>query len=150
MSLNHILKVISDRQRESLFKKLKDMYDQLEQDFKDMPKPCTQCGLCCNFTEFGHKLYISSLEFAYVSTHLNCDKIHSFDECPYMDKHLCRARDHRMLGCRTFFRLHEEKDSNQAQDLYEKYLGQLKELYKTHHIPWEYKDFMVFVKDFYC
>jgi Fe-S-cluster containining protein len=150
MSLNHILKGITDRQREKLFKNLKDIYDQLEQDLNGMDQPCTQCGLCCNFAEFGHKLYICSLEFAYVSKHLECDKVENFQTCPYMKEKLCSARSYRMLGCRTFFRLHQDKDSIQAQDLYEKYLSQIKELYKTNKIPWEYKDFMVFVKEFYC
>lgn len=150
MSLNHILKGITDRQRESLFKNLKNIYECLEQDFKNIDQPCTQCGSCCNFKDFGHRLYISSLEFAYVSSHLKCYKVHNLDVCPYMQNQLCSARNYRMLGCRTFFRLHQKKDEMQAQDLYEAYLKQLKKIYKDHEIPWEYKDFMVYVKEFYC
>ena len=149
MSLVHILENISDLQRETLYESLKNFYLQLEHDFESIPKPCTQCGACCDFETFGHKLYISSLEFAYVSQELEKSAISDLKTCPYLMHKHCHAREKRMLGCRTFFRLHETKDQSQAQDLYEKYLQKIKFLYREHDIPWEYKDFMVFVKEAY-
>jgi len=130
-----------------LYEKLNKLYQDFEQDFDTLPKPCTQCGSCCHFDTFGHKLYVSSLEFAYVSEHKLIPKIVNSGHCPYLKGQHCEARNFRMLGCRTFFRLHQPEDSERAQALYETYLKKLKDLYLDHNIQWEYKDLMVFVKD---
>jgi Fe-S-cluster containining protein len=148
LSINHIIKKLSDLQRFALYEKLNKLYQDFEHDFEGIPKPCTQCGSCCHFDTFGHKLYISSLEFAYVSEHKLIPEIVDHAHCPFLKGQLCEARDFRMLGCRTFFRLHQPEDTEKAQTLYETYLKKLKDLYLANDIQWEYKDLMVFVKDF--
>lgn len=147
MSLDHILNKLSLRQREELYEKLNSFYLELSEDFKTIPQPCTQCGACCDFVKFGHKLYISSLEFAYVYENHPLKIRDNPNACPYMVENSCHARNHRMLGCRTFFRLHEKKDEERANELYEIYLQKLKNIYSQANLAWEYKDFMVYVAE---
>lgn len=147
MSLNHILKGIPSRQRIQLYQKLQEIYASLAKDYESLPKPCTQCGKCCDFKNFGHKLYISSLEFAYAYENLGLPIAESLGLCPYQKGQHCTAREHRMLGCRTFFRLHEPYDEEKANELYETYLRKIKGLYREEALEWEYKDLLVFVSE---
>lgn len=129
-------------ERERLFGELEQFYARTDEKLRGLPQPCVACGQCCRFATFGHRLYISSLEAAFVlesgepfeARHLKEDR------CPYQRENRCGARGRRMLGCRTFFSRHSREETEQAQRIYEEMLSELKSLYRRFNLDWEYAD----------
>lgn len=123
------------------FNELNKFYECFDKELSKLPQPCTACGGCCNFEKAEHRLYVTALEAAYFFSHYLPKKA-SVDTCPYMESLLCTAREHRFLGCRSYFRLHNKAESEQAQALHERALTELKELHRKHSLPWRYFDVM--------
>ena len=122
---------------------LKCIYQELDNKLSLIPQPCTACGACCHFAKSEHRLYISSLEMALLlEKHPWPHGADQEDRCPYQKESKCSVRSERMIGCRTFYRLHERKDRNQAEDFYAEALAKIKDIYKSEGISWEYRDLM--------
>lgn len=136
---------LSSEKKNTLYQKLEQIYSELDSDLKKIDNPCTGCGMCCNFEKAEHRLYICSLEFLYLEDKYS-KIITEADICPFLVNSQCSVRDRRMIGCRTYFRLHSEKDRQHAESLYEIYLKKLKKLYLEEKITWEYRDFMGYLK----
>ena len=145
MSINE-LRQLPEVERTELFVFLEKMYSDLDEDLQKLENPCTACGNCCNFKLAEHRLYISSLEFEWLNEKYKSDKDIADDICPFMREQKCTVRDRRMIGCRTYFRLHTQKNKESAEGLYEKYLNLLKEKYQQKKISWQYMDFMGYLK----
>lgn len=147
MSLLTIQSLHSD-QKLKLFDRLESLYKNLGQDLKQLPQPCTTCGNCCNFQKAEHRLYVTSLEMAYLLEHAPNFNPHLLEKdiCPYQLNHLCSVRNHRMLGCRTFFSKHKAEDRIRFETIHEKYLAKIRIIYKEEQLKWEYKDVISYLK----
>jgi len=141
MSLQQI-RSLPEEKRYGLYAALESLYRKLDTELGDLPQPCTGCGACCHFSEAEHRLYGSSLELAFLQERHPSPKLHPEDRCPHQVNKKCTVRDERLIGCRTFFRLHSQEDSEASQRLYEAYLGKLKSLYREWGLDWEYRDLM--------
>lgn len=79
---------------------------------------CLASGACCRFEEFGHRMYLSGLEAAFVVTRidraraaraanplriLDVDDARTRGDCPYLRTGLCGEHEERPLGCRIYF-----------------------------------------------
>ena len=79
---------------------------------------CLASGACCRFEEYGHRMYLSGLEAAFVISRidaaraaratnplriLDVDDARSRGDCPYLVRGLCGEHEERPLGCRIFF-----------------------------------------------
>lgn len=141
MSLNQILALPTET-KEKLFEALRQLYADLDKELKNHPQPCTGCGGCCHFSKAEHRLYGSSLELALMmETHPN-PQIHDEDRCPHQVGLACQVREERLIGCRTFFRLHTKSQSMAAEELHETFLSRLKDLHRQWDLDWEYRDLM--------
>jgi hypothetical protein len=124
---------------------------------------CRQCGNCCRFEQFGHRLYVTAGELA-LMLHLAPDRVSEpigkirpwgiFDNpqsairngsrakpaslCPHQDQARCLARAGRTLGCRLFFCA----PSAHAWfcDAYESFHQQIKLLHAAHGLPYVYAE----------
>ena len=124
---------------------------------------CRQCGNCCRFEQFGHRLYVTAGELA-LMLHLAPDRVSEpigkirpwgiFDNpqsairngsrakpaslCPHQDQARCLARAGRALGCRLFFCA----PSAHAWfcDAYESFHQQIKLLHAAHGLPYVYAE----------
>ena len=124
---------------------------------------CRQCGQCCRFEQFGHRLYVTAGELA-LMLHLAPDRVSEpigkirpwgiFDNpqsairngsrakpaslCPHQDQARCLARAGRALGCRLFFCA----PSAHAWfcDAYESFHQQIKLLHAAHGLPYVYAE----------
>jgi len=125
---------------------------------------CDASGRCCRFEEFGHRLYVTALEIAWVLKETRSNSPSSrapspqryavgFRDtptsvelpilppltaglCPYQKNNLCTIHPVRPLGCRIFFCAPGTQDwQNQ---LYEDYLRRLRQLHDTHALPYAY------------
>ena len=79
---------------------------------------CLASGACCRFEEYGHRMYVSGLEAAFVVARIDASRaaraanplrILEVDDarrrggCPYLRAGLCGEHEERPLGCRIFF-----------------------------------------------
>jgi hypothetical protein len=85
------------------------------QDAIDLRKPvCVSSGRCCRFDEFGHRLFVTTMEFAAfvhdlreigygLGTLQGSESNSAWSSCPFQQDKLCTVHHLRPFGCRVFF-----------------------------------------------
>jgi len=105
---------------------------------------CRRCGRCCRFDEFGHRLYVTTVEFAYfLSTARLVRSIRpAGGTCPFLDEKTgrCRNRRARPLGCRIYFCQPETRWWQTK--LYERSHRILKNIHERFTIEYRYADWL--------
>lgn len=109
---------------------------------------CQACGKCCRFEQFGHKLYVTAGELAYLirqsAPEANPQQGASGLQkkpaalCPYQDGDRCLARDGRALGCRLYFC--DPAAADWCNDVYEELHNKIKRLHTAHGLPYIYAE----------
>jgi len=105
---------------------------------------CEISGRCCRFDAYGHRLYVTCLEIAWLMRHLNtaardrlaAAPLPAMSGCPFQVGRLCCVRDIRPLGCRLFFC--DPAAEVWLNDLHEHYLGDLRRLHELRSINYRY------------
>jgi len=105
---------------------------------------CRQCGRCCHFDRLDHRLFISTVEFAYFI------RVRSNDwaaeplggMCPFLriGPVRCAARAARPLGCRLFY-CHESCQSA-ARRLFEGLHLRVRRLHERFGVPYYYCEWL--------
>ena len=127
---------------------------------------CRQCGECCRFAQFGHRLYVTAGELALMfklagdrapepigkirsrragtqslgnrSAIRNGSRAKPASQCPHQDQARCLARAGRALGCRLFFC--DPAANAWFCDAYEGFHQQIKLLHAAHGLPYVYAE----------
>ena len=114
----------------------------------DTRKPvCNTSGRCCNFEKWGHRLYVTGLEAAYLFTRLHelrdepltaadIDAARAAGGCPFQKALLCSVHAIRPLGCRTYYC--DETAQEWQHDLTERMLAEIRALHDRHGVPYRY------------
>ena len=119
---------------------MRDLFDRLDEQVRRAAPVCNRSGRCCRFDEFGHRLYATALEIAWLLTQVD-DKRRRADvdptgPCPFQVDGACAVYSVRSTGCRVFFC---DKSTDEWQHtLYERFLGELRQLHREHDLPYEY------------
>ena len=114
------------------------VYTDLQREI-DARKPiCNASGRCCHFEEFGHRLYVTTIELAAFVALLPTDQPTTPNPvgCPFQLHGLCSVHTIRPFGCRVFF-CDSTSDDWQHQQ-YERFHGELKRLHEEFGIPYQY------------
>ena len=116
---------------------------------------CWASGRCCNFTSFGHRLYVTGLEAAHTVVRWNADRqpllleqvdaAESAGGCPFQRRNLCDAHEIKPLGCRLFFcdRTATEWQTDLLEDLH----ARVKALH-SEAVPYEYAEWRRMLRRF--
>jgi hypothetical protein len=96
--------------------------------------PCRECGRCCRFEEFGHRLYVSAGELALLTGSPPPSACEA-GRCGYQVGPHCTARGRRPLGCRAFFC---EMPSERAEAVYEPLHREIRHLHDRFALPYLY------------
>jgi len=115
---------------------VKQIYDWLDENIKNLDPQCSACGNCCNFESFGHKLFITTPELLYFFENVKPQKMLG-QSCPYLENGKCTARDYRFAGCRIFFC---KADSDTQNKLSEIAVGKFKAICNKFNLPYHYAD----------
>ena len=135
------------------------VYADLQREI-DARKPlCTASGRCCRFEEFGHRLYVTTIELAAFASSLSLTETASAGSavpnalpphhetavrqsrtygggCPFQINGLCSVHTIRPFGCRVFFC---DSTSDQWQhEQYERFHAALKRLHEDFAVPYRY------------
>ncbi len=131
---------------------IKTLYQDLDRQIQSRGPTCWVSGRCCNFNAYGHRLYVTALEIAWVlrqhETHnaqqtgdhnAHLDPLLNMDTqgpCPFQTDGLCSVHAIRPLGCRAFFC--QQGTQAWQNELYESFLAKLRTLHDTHRLPYRY------------
>src|SRR5687767_12870665 len=114
------------------------VYADLQREIHARKPVCNASGRCCRFEEFGHRLYVTTIELAAFVAELRADR--SVDPnpggCPFQVNGLCSVHLIRPFGCRVFFCDATSDDWQHEQ--YERFHGELKRLHEVLGVPYQY------------
>lgn len=116
-----------------------ELYRAVQEEI-DRRKPlCIVSGRCCRFEEFGHRLYVTTLELAhFVHERGDAPRAGEWDGtgCPFQRARLCTVHSIRPFGCRMFFC---DATSTEWQNAaYERFHADLKRLHEELCVPYFY------------
>jgi Fe-S-cluster containining protein len=127
--------------------------DAVEQIYRDLAaevearRPrCVISGRCCRFEEYGHRLFVTTLELAtFVHGFENtppaaalANSIADWDGtgCPFQVAKLCGVHAIRPFGCRIYFC--DATSTQWQQEAYEVFHAKLKRLHESFAVPYFY------------
>jgi hypothetical protein len=122
---------------ESLRRQVLALYEEADREVAAAGPVCVASGRCCRFKEYGHTLFLSSLE-----ARVLLDGAPPYvgpvtaDFCPFQNGNLCTAREPRPLGCRVYYCDPAYQDTGGR--ISEKYVRRLKELAEGLGVGWKY------------
>ncbi|HWP39797.1 MAG TPA: hypothetical protein VNL70_02640 [Tepidisphaeraceae bacterium] len=111
------------------------------QDAIDLRRPvCAASGRCCRFDEFGHRLFVTTLELATFVHHLaplHVPAAHGQTGCcPFQHDRLCSVHAIRPFGCRIFFC--DQTAGQWQQQQYARFHQELQRLHEQLKVPYFY------------
>ena len=134
-----------------------DVYARLDEAVSQRGPTCWISGRCCNFDAYGHRMYVTALEIAWVvakkarsdapgigtkarrgSEHARASDVDLKGACMFQVDGLCGIHGIRPLGCRVFFC--QEGTQDWQQDVYERFLSELRALHDAHGLPYRYME----------
>jgi hypothetical protein len=130
--------------QETLQSELNSLYDELADEPALTAAFCNMCGSCCNFTQYDHELWLTSLELANLIDKAGHPPPAPSGICPYQKNNRCTARNGRTLGCRIF---HCEMDKDKMEKLYQVYLDRIMAICKKHNVLPEYGEMLASLKN---
>ncbi len=139
-----IARIRAAAQEPNVSAQIQALYRALDSQIARHQPDCRQCGHCCRFAEFGHRLYVTSLELACVMAGLKDASMRVSTECPFQRNDLCTLRDVRPVGCRVFFR--ESRKADWQNDLTEWAMTQLRSMHESLDVPYTYVDWLTGLK----
>jgi Fe-S-cluster containining protein len=107
------------------------------QDAIDLRKPlCATSGRCCRFDEYGHRLFVTTMEMAAFIADLGTPPIDNPGGCPFQMNGLCGVRDIRPFGCRVFFC--DQTSTGWQEEQFARFHAELKRLHNRFIVPYFY------------
>ena len=122
------------------YEQLSQLYAELEEDID--PSLSVLRGGCCDFRIADHRLYATSLEVEYLREGRGSPIPQPEAEglCPFWQQGLCKAREHRPLGCRTYFC--DPSWRERGEQLHEEFHRRIVALHKRHQISYSYRSWV--------
>src|SRR5579885_3107662 len=122
---------------EELRRRVLELYAEVDAGVAAAGPVCVASGRCCRFKEYGHTLFLSSLEAEFLLEGAPAyEQPVSADFCPFQKEKLCTARDCRPLGCRIYFC--DPAYQETGNRISEESLRRVKEIAGRHQLPWQY------------
>jgi Fe-S-cluster containining protein len=118
------------------------VYDDLQKAIHQRKPICNTSGRCCRFEEFGHRLYVTTIELAAFVYDLELSgsskpqAAGTGTGCPFQVNGLCGVHTIRPFGCRIFFC--DATATGWQQEQYEQFHGRLKQLHEMLDVPYFY------------
>lgn len=131
---------------------LEVVYERVRQAIAERGPTCWTSGKCCNFEEYGHRLYCTGLETAYAvaaGAKADADAIaeaRARGGCPFQDGKLCGIQTIKPLGCRVYFC--DVKAQGWQEDLTEKMLEEIRGIHERWEIPYRYGEWRSMLERF--
>lgn len=126
--------------REEVRAAVQGVYAQVAAEVERRRPRCELSGRCCRFEEYGHRLYVTSLELAAFVHDLRKEgrQVGSWDGrgCPFQRGKLCTVHAFRPFGCRMFYC--DPTAEEWQNEMYERFHGELKGLHEAMGVAYAY------------
>ncbi len=113
-----------------------EVYDWLDEQ-NTARTPCDQCGKCCDFEAFDHRLFVTSPEMIYFIASTGSAKPMPRQTCPYNIDGNCSVHRHRFAGCRIFSCI---ENGRSQSSLSEETIEKFKSICNEFNVPYRYTD----------
>ena len=137
--------VLNAANREEVREAVGRVYADLQKEVESRRPVCVASGRCCRFEEFGHRLFVTTIELAAFlhgarqAVRAPCPHTAApWDGtgCPFQVGKLCGVHAIRPFGCRMFFC---DATSTQWQnEAYEQFHARLQRLHAELNVPYRY------------
>lgn len=102
---------------------------------------CVVSGRCCRFEEYGHRLFVTTVELAAFVQELPAlsgteGRPWDGSGCPFQSGKLCGVHALRPFGCRMFFC--DATSTDWQNEAYEQFHARLKRLHEELDVPYYY------------
>ena len=131
--------VIAAASRADVREAIARVYADLQCDIDARRPLCVASGRCCRFEEFGHRLFVTTLELAaFVAELPEAAGTKDWDGtgCPFQVNKLCSVHAIRPFGCRVFFC--DATATLWQNERYERFHADLKRLHGELNVPYLY------------
>jgi Fe-S-cluster containining protein len=119
------------------------LYGDVQREVEQARPRCDVSGRCCRFEEFGHRLFVTTIELAAFWYQLEtADRSPASDAawdgtgCPFQVSGLCGVHSIRPFGCRIFFC--DPASEGWQREQYERFHARLKRLHEELGVPYAY------------
>jgi Fe-S-cluster containining protein len=137
--------VAQARAMPGLIERVTALYADVQREI-DIRRPrCDVSGRCCRFEEYGHRLFVTTLEVAaFVASSTKPAPQAVGNGCPYQIDGLCSVHTIRPFGCRIFFCDASATDWQQEQ--YEEFHLRLRQMHEQMNVPYLYVEWLAALK----
>lgn len=122
---------------------VEQIYRDLETHLTGLDPWCKNCGLCCDFDRYDHRLYVTTLEMLFLLKGISLRK-DAYQKtarpgvCPYQQQDGCALRPYRSASCRIFFC--QSLEPAFQNELTEQVLQRLRQLHQQFDAVYCYAD----------
>jgi Fe-S-cluster containining protein len=133
---------------------IQEIYHDIDKSIESVNPSCENCGSCCDFDSFGHRLYVTTLEMLYFFSGLENSPARkpattatppTAGRCPYRQPDGCVMREYRPASCRIFYC--RDLDVNFQNELTEQVLDRLRRLHEQFNAVYCYADLCKWLKE---
>ncbi|MBI1368938.1 MAG: hypothetical protein GC162_09830 [Planctomycetes bacterium] len=132
---------------------LRDLYDRLVDDIAGRSPTCWLSGKCCKFESYGHRLYVTGLEIAWMLGQIDADararldaaELRGMDGCPFQMSKMCGVHAIRPLGCRIYYC--DPAAKSWQNEVYEQYQNELRRLHDQRGLTYRYMEWRMGLED---
>ena len=134
--------ILSAAQRDDVHTAVAQIYHDVQQQIDQRRPLCVLSGRCCHFDDFGHNLYVTTLELATFLHDLRLTPLPhsptapSQSGCPFQLNKLCSVHKIRPFGCRLFFC--DSTSADWQQEQYQIFHTRLRQLHDDLGVPYFY------------
>jgi len=134
--------ILSASSRQDVRAAVTQIYQDLQQQIDARRPLCILSGRCCHFEEFGHRLYVTTLELATFLHDLRqtpspyLPTSPSQPGCPFQLNKLCSVHKIRPFGCRLFFC--DSTSTDWQHEQYQHFHTRLRQLHDDLAVPYFY------------
>lgn len=123
-----------------------DLYTAVQREI-DARKPlCVISGKCCRFEDYGHRLFVTTLELAaFIGAVPSIPEGWDGTGCPFQKNKLCSVHQARPFGCRMFFC--DPTSTEWQNERYERFHADLKRLHESLAVPYFYVEWRQALRD---
>jgi Fe-S-cluster containining protein len=136
--------IVDASDRPEVIAAVRDVYQAVQAEIDTRRPVCVVSGRCCRFEEYGHRLFVTTLELAAFWHDLSRSPIPTAQRmaawdgtgCPFQVAKLCSVHPFRPFGCRMFFC--DATSTEWQNECYERFHADLKRLHQTLDVPYRY------------
>lgn len=118
-----------------------ELYGRVQAEIDRRRPVCAISGRCCRFEEYGHRLFVTTIELARFVHDLAPTPSHEDWDgagCPFQQSKLCTVHARRPFGCRMFFC--DATSTEWQNSAYERFHAELKQCHERLNVPYLYAE----------